>query len=105
MIRVLQTPALPLGYVASLQRWCRGGDLNPYALTGTAPSRRRVYQFHHLGSTAYDTDFGACAATNWHAAEEAVCAKLRLIPEAFQGLVEEVADASEVYDVVRRLEV
>jgi hypothetical protein len=27
--------------------------LNPYALTGTAPSRRRVYLFHHLGSTNY----------------------------------------------------
>jgi hypothetical protein len=25
--------------------------LNPYALTGTAPSRRRVYLFHHLGSS------------------------------------------------------
>ena len=48
MMGVLQTPALPLGYVAAWS-WCRGGDLNPYALTGTAPSRRRVYQFHHLG--------------------------------------------------------
>ena len=50
-IRVLQTPALPLGYVALSfpEGWCRGGDLNPYALTGTAPSRRRVYLFHHLG--------------------------------------------------------
>ncbi len=27
--------------------------MNPYALTGTAPSRRRVYLFHHLGSTTY----------------------------------------------------
>ncbi len=36
--------------------WCRGGDLNPYALTGTAPSRRRVYLFHHLGSTDYLSD-------------------------------------------------
>ena len=49
MMGVLQTPALPLGYVAAWS-WCRGGDLNPYALTGTAPSRRRVYLFHHLGS-------------------------------------------------------
>ena len=24
--------------------------MNPYALSGTAPSRRRVYLFHHLGS-------------------------------------------------------
>jgi len=24
--------------------------LNPYALSDTAPSRRRVYLFHHLGS-------------------------------------------------------
>ncbi len=30
VIGVLQTPALPLGYVASVG-WCRGGDLNPYA--------------------------------------------------------------------------
>ena len=36
--------------------WCRGGDLNPYALTGTAPSRRRVYLFHHLGSIDYLSD-------------------------------------------------
>ena len=26
--------------------------MNPYALSGTAPSRRRVYLFHHLGSRA-----------------------------------------------------
>ena len=44
--------------------WCRGGDLNPYALSGTAPSRRRVYQFHHLGSRTYDTDFAEGAARN-----------------------------------------
>ncbi len=29
--------------------WCRGWDLNPHELTPTAPSRPRVYQFHHLG--------------------------------------------------------
>ena len=29
--------------------WCRGGDLNSYELTPTAPSRQRVYRFHHLG--------------------------------------------------------
>jgi hypothetical protein len=61
-IRVLQTPALTtwlrrLPFRLSLsKRWCRGGDLNPYALTGTAPSRRRVYLFHHLGSTNYLSD-------------------------------------------------
>ena len=55
MMGVLQTPALPLGYVADWS-WCRGGDLNPYALTGTAPSRRRVYLFHHLGSAQYLTE-------------------------------------------------
>src|SRR3990170_950572 len=40
-----------------LRYWCRGGDLNPYALSGTAPSRRRVYLFHHLGDPLYITDF------------------------------------------------
>src|SRR3990172_5829119 len=45
------------------RRWCRGGDLNPYALTGTAPSRRRVYLFHPLGSSPYITDFRLEAAT------------------------------------------
>ena len=45
----------PLGYVAFLIGpnilvvWCRGRDLNPHELTPTAPSRPRVYQFHHLG--------------------------------------------------------
>ncbi len=48
----------------SPSRWCRGGDLNPYALTGTAPSRRRVYLFHHLGSTNYLSDpVGSRAST------------------------------------------
>ena len=27
--------------------WCRGRDLNPHGIA-TAPSRQRVYQFHHL---------------------------------------------------------
>ena len=39
----------PLGYVAIFDFWCRGGDLNSYAFSGTAPSRQRVYRFHHLG--------------------------------------------------------
>ena len=30
------------------QKWCPGWDLNPHAF-GAAPSRRCVYQFHHLG--------------------------------------------------------
>ena len=30
--------------------WCRSGDSNPDACEGTAPSRQRVYQFHHFGS-------------------------------------------------------
>jgi hypothetical protein len=30
-------------------RGCRRGDLNPHALSGTTPSRWRVYQFHHFG--------------------------------------------------------
>src|SRR3990170_4675484 len=45
-----QGGALPLSHFRSCPSWCRGGDLNPYALSGTAPSRRRVYLFHHLGS-------------------------------------------------------
>src|SRR6266550_5182726 len=43
--------------------WCRGGDLNPYALTGTAPSRRRVYLFHHLGSPDYLSDLARSRAS------------------------------------------
>ena len=31
-----------------LNLWCPGEDLNLHA-QGTAPSRLRVYQFHHLG--------------------------------------------------------
>ena len=31
--------------------------MNPYALSGTAPSRRRVYLFHHLGDPLYITVF------------------------------------------------
>ena len=52
-IKVLQTSALttwlrrPIFIDASL--WCRGGDLNSYGLSSTAPSRPRVYRFHHLG--------------------------------------------------------
>ena len=45
--------------------WCRGGDLNPYALSGTAPSRRRVYLFHHLGDPLYITVFGTLCNTRW----------------------------------------
>ncbi len=29
--------------------WCRGWDLNPHRHSPPAPSRPRVYQFHHLG--------------------------------------------------------
>ncbi len=50
-IGVLQTPALTTWPRRLTTAWCRGGDLNPYALTGTAPSRRRVYRFHHLGES------------------------------------------------------
>ena len=28
--------------------WCARGESNPHAPKGTAPSRRRVYQFHHM---------------------------------------------------------
>ena len=48
----------PLGYVASSRWvsvrpvWCRGWDLNPHRRMPTAPSRPRVYQFHHLGLAA-----------------------------------------------------
>ena len=49
-IGVLQTPALDHLATSPSYFWCRGGDLNSYALTGTAPSRQRVYRFHHLGT-------------------------------------------------------
>ncbi len=29
--------------------WCRRRELNPHELSLTAPSRQRVYQFHHFG--------------------------------------------------------
>ncbi len=48
-----QGGALPLSHFRPCPSWCRGGDLNPYALSGTAPSRRRVYLFHHLGSSRF----------------------------------------------------
>lgn len=32
--------------------WCRGRDSNPYELALTAPSKQRVYHFHHLGPGA-----------------------------------------------------
>ena len=38
-----------------LAPWCRGRDLNPHELTFTAPSRLRVYQFHHLGIVHQNT--------------------------------------------------
>ena len=37
--------------------WCRGGDLNSYGFAPTAPSRPRVYQFHHLGTVLYILGF------------------------------------------------
>jgi hypothetical protein len=51
-IEVLQTSALTT-WLRRLHRiwiWCRGGDSNSYGFNPTAPSRQRVYQFHHLGS-------------------------------------------------------
>ena len=33
--------------------WCRGQDLNLHTVASTAPSRLRVYQFHHLGQCVY----------------------------------------------------
>ena len=38
-----------------LAPWCREWDLNPHELTPTAPSRLRVYQFHHLGTADSNT--------------------------------------------------
>ena len=35
--------------------WCRGRDSNPYELALTAPSKQRVYQFHHLGRGERDS--------------------------------------------------
>jgi hypothetical protein len=34
--------------------WYRRGDSNPHASKGTAPSRQRVYQFHHFGMQIQD---------------------------------------------------
>ena len=48
----------PLGYVALAvvsPSWCRGRDLNPHRRKPTAPSRPRVYQFHHLGLSVRQT--------------------------------------------------
>ena len=91
VIRVLKTPALPLGYVALLRRWCRGGDLNPYALSGTAPSRRRVYQFHHLG-VHFMILIPRRARQQPSFRLGSGLVNIRLIPRAFEGLVEEVAE-------------
>src|SRR5438477_3539914 len=44
------TPAC--GPRRSRRNWCRGGDSNSYALASTAPSKQRVYLFHHLGRRA-----------------------------------------------------
>ena len=46
-----------------LAPWCRGRDLNPHELSPTAPSRLRVYQFHHLGTAdrKYYIRKGGCA--------------------------------------------
>src|SRR3989344_2276031 len=37
----------------SFIKWCRGQDSNLHTVSGTAPSRLRVYQFHHLGIRVY----------------------------------------------------
>ncbi len=44
---------------------CPGRDLNPYKLALTAPSKLRVYQFHHPGGTSHsslDSGLALCAA-------------------------------------------
>ena len=38
-------------HVSAVQRWCRRGDLNPYALAGTSPSSWRVCLFRHSDAT------------------------------------------------------
>ena len=47
--RLATSPCLSLFIRPGFGYWCRGRDLNPHRLTPTAPSRPRVYQFHHLG--------------------------------------------------------
>ena len=46
---------------------CRGRDSNPYALASTAPSKQRVYLFHHLGM---GSDGRFYAAAFWSKAHE-----------------------------------
>ena len=46
--------------------------MNPYALSGTAPSRRRVYLFHHLGDPLHITGFGPLCKTYVAATEMGV---------------------------------
>ncbi len=37
------------GYPVTLNEVCRRRDSNPHRIAPTAPSRQRVYQFHHFG--------------------------------------------------------
>ena len=52
--------------------------MNPYALSGTAPSRRRVYLFHHLGDPLYITVFEVLCNTRRARRYRRAC----LLPEA-----------------------
>ena len=51
---------LPLAIIHTY--WCRGGDLNSYKLSLTAPSRQRVCLFHHLGPYPEAYPFLPCSA-------------------------------------------
>src|SRR4030066_319046 len=92
-----QGGALPLSHFRSCPFWCRGGDLNPYALTGTAPSRRRVYLFHHLGSMDYVTDYLEGPATIAFP-----CARkpFALIPAISSSLLSVAMPASPAYAAI-----
>ncbi len=48
--------------VQDAKKWCRGRDSNPHRPKSTAPSRQRVYQFHHLG-TLKNLYYSACVVS------------------------------------------
>ena len=56
-LKVARLPIPPSGQIffnhLSNQTWCPRGDSNPYGLSATATSRRRVYQFRHLGKVFF----------------------------------------------------
>ena len=81
--------------------------MNPYALTGTAPSRRRVYLFHHLGSTDYLSDLPEDRASTKPGLSAGPCIYHTTVGWPFEraGRRELLAQFAEVYDIERWLEV